>query len=289
MVERNLAKVEVAGSNPVVRSRELSTFKRTRLFRRELHPQRGFTSLRNMTARGLLASRAMGETIEFASDGGTASGYLATPAQTPAPGVLVIQEWWGLVPQIMRPATGSQRPGSSPWRPTSTTVSIAEHTEMDKAGELMNALPTDRAARDMGGARSTPARPPGGLGRLGRGRRVLHGRHARARARGAAGRQDRRGGAVLRRAARRRRSPTGPGSTAPVLGHFAENDGFFPTDGCIALGEALDEDDKDITFVVYPGLGHAFANEEDPLGTHDEAAAQQAWSRTIDFLQFQLD
>jgi carboxymethylenebutenolidase len=83
--------------------------------------------------------------------------------------------------------------------------------------------------------------------------------------------------------------PDWSGLTAPVLGHFAENDGFFPTDACMALGEALDDDDKDITFLVYSGLGHAFGNEENPIGTYDEGATQQAWARTIDFLQFQLD
>ena len=39
----------------------------------------------------------MGETIEFASNGSTASGYLASGG---GPGVLVLQEWWGLVPQL---------------------------------------------------------------------------------------------------------------------------------------------------------------------------------------------
>ena len=37
----------------------------------------------------------MGEMVEFASNGNTASGYLVTPARG-GPGVLVIQEWWGL-------------------------------------------------------------------------------------------------------------------------------------------------------------------------------------------------
>ena len=43
-----------------------------------------------------------------------------------------------------------------------------------------------------------------------------------------------------------------------------------------------------MTFVLYPGIGHAFANEENPLGSYDEAAAQQAWARTIDFLRAKL-
>ncbi len=42
----------------------------------------------------------MGSTIEYARpDGKTVHGYLAEPA-TPGPGVVVIQEWWGLNDQI---------------------------------------------------------------------------------------------------------------------------------------------------------------------------------------------
>ena len=42
----------------------------------------------------------MGEIVTFASNGGTASGYLATPEGGGGLPVVVIQEWWGLVPHI---------------------------------------------------------------------------------------------------------------------------------------------------------------------------------------------
>lgn len=42
----------------------------------------------------------MGETVEFTSNGGSASGYLAPAAAGSGPGVIVVQEWWGLIPQI---------------------------------------------------------------------------------------------------------------------------------------------------------------------------------------------
>ena len=38
--------------------------------------------------------------VEFPSNGGTATGYLAMPASGSGPGVVVIQEWWGLNDQI---------------------------------------------------------------------------------------------------------------------------------------------------------------------------------------------
>ena len=42
----------------------------------------------------------MGEMIEFASNGSDCAGYQARPASGSGPAVIVIQEWWGLVPHI---------------------------------------------------------------------------------------------------------------------------------------------------------------------------------------------
>ena len=39
-----------------------------------------------------------------------------------------------------------------------------------------------------------------------------------------------------------------------------------------------------MVFHVYEGTRHGFANEENPLGTWDEAAATTAWTRTLAFL-----
>ncbi|MCH8994111.1 MAG: dienelactone hydrolase family protein [Chloroflexi bacterium] len=41
-----------------------------------------------------------GEMVTFSSNGQEAEGYLAKPASGSGPGVVVIQEWWGLVPHI---------------------------------------------------------------------------------------------------------------------------------------------------------------------------------------------
>jgi carboxymethylenebutenolidase len=55
--------------------------------------------------------RAMAEMVEFPSNGGTASGYLVTPAGGSGPGVIVIQEWWGLEPGIKEMADRLGRDG----------------------------------------------------------------------------------------------------------------------------------------------------------------------------------
>ena len=94
----------------------------------------------------------MGETVNFTSNGDTPEGYLAIPASGTGPGVLVMQEWWGLVPQIKQVCDRLAGEGFVAFAPDMYRGDIAEHTEMDKAGHLMATLPMDRAARDMGGA-----------------------------------------------------------------------------------------------------------------------------------------
>src|SRR5579872_7459455 len=94
---------------------------------------------------------AMGDIIEFASNGGTAQGYLATPADGgTGPGVVVIQEWWGLVPHIKSVADRFAREGLVALAPDlyhGTSVS-----EPDEAAKLAMALNMAQAAKDLSGA-----------------------------------------------------------------------------------------------------------------------------------------
>src|SRR6478672_13819680 len=94
----------------------------------------------------------MGDNVEFPSNGGTAGGYLATPAGGSGPGVIVVQEWWGLNPQMKGVADQLADDGFVALAPDLYRGELAQHDEMDKAGQLMSSLPMDRAARDMTGA-----------------------------------------------------------------------------------------------------------------------------------------
>lgn len=63
----------------------------------------------------------MGTSITFKRpDGKEASGYLANAARGNAPGVVVIQEWWGLQDQIKGMCDASRGQVSMRWRPIST-------------------------------------------------------------------------------------------------------------------------------------------------------------------------
>src|SRR6185436_8938206 len=94
----------------------------------------------------------MAQTVEFRSNGSTASGYFVTPPAGKGPGVLVIQEWWGLDSGTKQAADRLGAAGFVALAPDLYHGELAAHDEMDKAAHLMQSLPPDRAARDMGGA-----------------------------------------------------------------------------------------------------------------------------------------
>jgi carboxymethylenebutenolidase len=229
----------------------------------------------------------MGEIVKFTSNGDEAQGYLSVAASGSGPGVMVLQEWWGLVPQIKRCCDRLSSEGFTTLAPDLYRGEIAEHSEMDKASELMNALPHDRAARDMAGAidflLSNSATDGDKVGVVGF---CMGGLLALTIA---AQQGDRMGAAVAFYGAPYGDSaPDWSGLKAPVLVHIAESDDFFPPDALVPLCESLSATGKDVSYHVYEGTGHAFANEENALGTHDEEAAATAWDRTINFLRSNL-
>src|SRR4051812_43028689 len=104
----------------------------------------------------------MGEMVQFPSNGDTGSGYLARPETGAGLGLLVIQEWWGLVPHIKDvcdrfAAEGFTALAPDLYRGESTT-------EPDEAGKLMMALNLERAAKDMSGAVDAVAERASGKG-----------------------------------------------------------------------------------------------------------------------------
>ncbi|MGI8662302.1 MAG: dienelactone hydrolase family protein [Acidimicrobiales bacterium] len=74
---------------------------------------------------------------------------------------------------------------------------------------------------------------------------------------------------------------------APVLGHYAERDGFFGPDKVAALQETLDGLAKPAELKVHPGVEHAFFNDTRPE-VHDPATADAAFAETVAFLKANL-
>ena len=222
----------------------------------------------------------MGEMIEFGVNGTTARGYLATPPGGSGPGIMVIQEWWGLVPQIRGVCDRLAAEGFVALAPDLYHGDMAEHDEMDKAGELMTNLPPERAARDMSGAvtalldhEATTGDAVGVVGFCMGGLLAFL----------IAAREGDRVAAV----APYYGAPLGDGEpdwsglTAKVEGHFAETDDFFPPDAVSELAERLRALGKDVTAHVHAGTGHAFTNEENPLGTYDAEVSASTLANTL--------
>ena len=230
----------------------------------------------------------MAETVEFASNGGKASGYLVTPPAGSGPGVLVIQEWWGLDSGIKEMADRLAAAGFVALAPDLYHGELAGHDEMDKAGQLMQSLPPDRAGRDMSGAIDYLAGLDGvtgnGIGVVGF---CMGGMLSLIIA---AMRPDK-----IKAAVPFYGFPQGPAEpdwtqlAAKVRGHMAENDDFFGPDAARALEQKLQGMGKDVIFTVHAGTGHAFMGPHNALGTLNEEVAAKIWPEVLGFLHDTLD
>ncbi len=229
----------------------------------------------------------MAETISFPSNGSEASGYLVRPDGGSGPGVLVIQEWWGLDSGIKEMATRLGAAGFVALAPDLYHGELAAHDEMDKASELMNAMPPDRAARDMSGAIDYLAGLDGvtgsGIGVVGF---CMGGMLSFLIA---AARPDK----VVAVAPfygfpPPEMEPDWSKLTATIRGHMAEHDDFFTPEGAKALEAKLQGMGKDVSLTIHPGTGHAFMAPHNALGTLNEEVASVIWPQVVEFLHDKL-
>ena len=70
---------------------------------------------------------------------------------------------------------------------------------------------------------------------------------------------------------------------APVLGNYGAEDQGPAPDQVKAFEAAMKKAGKSVEIKLYDGAGHAFANVNNPWGGYREAAAKDAWSRTLAF------
>jgi carboxymethylenebutenolidase len=228
----------------------------------------------------------MGEMVTFASNGHDARGHLAVPDSGSGPAVMVIQEWWGLNPQMKGVADFLAGQGFVALAPDLYHGELAGHDEMDKAGQLMTDLPPARAARDMSGAvdylAEHNANNGTGVGVIGF---CMGGLLSFLIA---ANRGD-----VVKAAVPFYGFPQGEcepdweGLTSSVNGHMASPDDFFPPKAAQELGQRLRDMGKDVEITIHDA-GHGFMNEENPGGTFDEGLAAELWPPTIEFLKSKL-
>ena len=221
----------------------------------------------------------MGEMIEFPSNGGTASGYLAVPDSGVGVPLVVIQEWWGLVPHIKDVCERFAAEGFVALAPDLYRGEAT--TEPDEAGKLMMSLNLEEAAKDMSGAIDEVALRAGG-DRVGVTGFCMGGGLALM---AACERPDR-----VRACVPWYGLIPWPGAQpdwsaldAAVLGHYAESDEFFNPASVAELADRLSDLGKDAELIVHPGVDHAFFNDTRPE-VYDAATAGAAWSQTVGFL-----
>jgi len=223
-----------------------------------------------------------GSEIEFASGGEKAAGYLAVPAGGRGPGVLVIQEWWGLVDHIRDVCDRFAREGFVALAPDLYRGERA--TDPDAAGRLMMGLELPRAARDLEGAVQALLGHDAVVGaRVGAVGFCMGGQLALF----AATRSPRIWAVVDFYGIHPNVSLDLSALSAAVLGIFAERDEFVPGEAARKLEAELRGAGKRVRFEIFPGVGHAFFNDSRP-DAYDARAAARAWSETLAFLRAEL-
>ncbi|MBJ7608632.1 MAG: dienelactone hydrolase family protein [Candidatus Dormibacteraeota bacterium] len=220
----------------------------------------------------------MGEMIEFAGDGHVDRGYLAVPSSGSGPGVVVIQEWWGLVGHIKDLCDRFARAGFTALAPdlyhgTSTT-------EPDEAEKEMMNLDIADAARDLFAAV----------------RHLLDSPQASGRSVGVVG-FCMGGGLALNIASQEPEIAAcvayygvGPAREvidfsamrAAVLGHWGERDHSYDRSTVEDLQTRLRGAGVSVESFWYDA-DHAFFNDDRPE-VYNADAAQLSWDRTLAFL-----
>jgi carboxymethylenebutenolidase len=226
-----------------------------------------------------------GEMVTFPSNGHTCEGYLAKPSAAKAPGVVVMQEWWGLSPWIK---TVVDRLAAAGYLALAPDLYHGKTTrEPDEAQKLMMSMQMDVAAKDMSGAFDYLKAHDGCTGKVGSVGFCL-------------------GGGLSLYVATLRPvdacvifygvlpgvQPDLTKIAGPVLGHYAENDGWAGPDAVKALEKQLRDAGKSVEFHTYAGAHHAFCNPAPEVekvgGKYDEAAASASWERTLAFYKKNL-
>jgi len=220
--------------------------------------------------------------VEFEANGGTATGYLAEP-DGEGPGIVVLQEWWGVEDHIRDVCDRFAKEGFVALAPD---LFHGETTDQpDEAQQKMMALNMDEAEKEMRGAVDYVADHPKCNGQVGAVGFCLGG----GLSVWAATVNPKVGAVSSFYYVMPHGKPDFSKIDAPVLGHFGTGDDFVSVDDAKSLEEEIrNASGGEVEFVFYEGAGHAFFNDTDRLGTYDEDHARNAWQRTVDFFKRHL-
>jgi carboxymethylenebutenolidase len=223
----------------------------------------------------------MGTTISFKRpDGKDATGYLANAARGNAPGVIVIQEWWGLSENIKALTDRFALAGFDALAPDLYKGVVVPYHDAEEANRQMTSLDfMDATTQTVRGAAAYLARNGAKVGLTG----FCMG-----------------GAVTIIGAAKIPELTAGvafygipPEQAAkpadvkiPLQGHFANKDDWCTPAAVDAFEAAMKAAGKDFEAFRYDA-DHAFVNEQ-RAAVHDREAAELAWGRAIDFFKKHL-
>ena len=224
----------------------------------------------------------MGDKITFTVNGQKGQGWLAKPDSGAGPAVIVIQEWWGLVPHVMDVTERFAKEGFLAFAPDLYHGKTT--TSPDEAGRLLMELDVERAGREIAGA----------------GAYLLQRAECTSRKFGIVGFCM--GGALAQYAATSNPNIGAAVSfyggfkkvpldwkhlACPLLLLYGGKDTGVPASDGKPLEEKLKTMGKTVETVVYPEAGHAFFNDS-RANVYDPRASVDAWARTLSHLRAAL-
>ena len=221
-----------------------------------------------------------GRMVEFSTNGIKTSAYLATPPAGKGPGIIVIQEWWGLVGHIKNVCDRFAGEGFTALAPDMYHGKTAN--EPDGAQKLFMALNIAQAEKDLRGAAQylaeySATQKLGAVGFCMGGQLALF----------AATLNPRVGACVNFYGIHPNVTPDYSKLSGPVLGLFAENDAFVTPQVARDTEAAITKAGRQSEIHIYPGANHAFFNDERP-DAYNKPAAEDAWKRTLAFFRRHL-
>ncbi len=223
-----------------------------------------------------------GQMVQFPTNDKTGKGYLARPSTGRGPGVIVIQEWWGLVPHIKAVADRFAAEGFVALAPDMYHGETA--TSPDDAGKLMMALRIDEVEKDLRGAidyllsrKEVQGSKAGTVGFCMGGQLSLYAACANPKV----------GACVDFYGVHPNVQPNLKGLQGPVLGFFAEKDSFVTPEVARTLEHDLKAAGKKGEIHIFKGADHAFFNDT-RKEVYNAAYAKECWTNMVGFFRQNL-
>lgn len=221
-----------------------------------------------------------GEMIKFQTRNGLEGGYLTGPAAggSPKAGLIVVQEWWGLVPHIQDVANRFAEQGFLALAPDlyhgKSTV------DAEEASHLMHHLDWPRAIEELAAA-ATYLREEQKVSRVGVVGYCMGG--ALAMLVSTTGTVD----AFVSYYGFPPQADAVAKIAVPGRLFFGEREDTFNLDHAKAFVEAQQKKGIDTEIKIYPGAGHAFFNDT-RKGVYNADASADSWTRTLEFFKSHL-